>query len=64
MVRFDPAPPTASEPGISTVPSFMLSYQGGFIMEGNLRPDAEVGTFADTKYSQKTQRNASEGFED
>lgn len=33
-------------------------------MDGNMKPDTEVGTFADTKYSQKTQRNASQAFED
>lgn len=38
---------------VSTVPSFMLGYEGAFIMEGNVKPDAEVGTFADRKYSQK-----------
>lgn len=42
----------------------MLSYEGGFIMDGNTKPDAEVGTFTDTKYSPKTQRNASQAFED
>lgn len=66
-VRFDPAslPEFQHEqPCISAVPSFMLSYEGGFIMDGNMRPDAEVGTFADIKYSQKTQRNARQAFED
>lgn len=33
-------------------------------MDGNMKPDAEVGTFADTKYSPKTPWNASQAFED
>lgn len=52
MVRFDLASTPESryrQPHISTLLSFMLNYEGGFIMDGNMRPDAEVGTFADTK---------------
>ncbi len=53
-VRFDPAALPEfqyEQPCISAVLSFMLSFEGGFIMDGNMRPDAEVGTFTDIKYS-------------
>lgn len=62
-VIFDPSP-QYEQPCISTVPSFMLNYEGGFTKDGNMKLNAEVGTFADTKYSGKTQRNASQAFED
>lgn len=62
-VIFDTSP-QYEKPCISTVPSFMLNYEGGFTMDGNMKLNAEVGTFADTKYSGKTQRNASQAFED
>ena len=58
-VRFDPARALWRRPVIHA------QLRGRFfIMDGNVTPDAEVGTFADRKYSRKTQRNASEGFED